>query len=211
MSCDSFESCVVDLARGDELAAGVRDQALSHAEGCLRCAARLEDERSVTGALRAFAARTATAEAPPWVETALIRAMRAPEAGSAGHEIAKPSRAIELLLLAAAAAILAAIVMVPPRFDPFSGGARPAAAVGSPTARSGSPEVLAGENADFVALTYGEELGELESLQVVSVELPRTALAALGWPAGEGAPGESVRADVIVGYDGVARAIRFVD
>jgi hypothetical protein len=168
MSCDSFESCVVDLARGDELAAGVRDQALSHAEGCLRCAARLEDERSVTGALRAFAARTATAEAPPWVETALIRAMRAPEAGSAGHEIAKPSRAVELLLLAAAAAILAAIVVLPPRFGPLSGGARPAAAVGLAHGAVRVARGLGGRERGLRRLDLRRGAGRAESLQVVS-------------------------------------------
>ena len=64
---------------------------------------------------------------------------------------------------------------------------------------------------EFVSLSYGEDLRELDSLQVVSVELPRTALAALGYPAVDSAATESVRAEVIVGHDGVARAIRFVD
>jgi hypothetical protein len=211
MTCESFESCVVDLARGDELGAGARDQALVHAEGCLRCAARLEDERTVTGALRAFGARTASAEAPPWIESALLRTMRDAETAEAGSRGAtKQSRAVELLLLAAAAAFLAAIVVVPPRFDRFSGAAHPVAGAGSPAAALGTG--AAGESTEFVALTYGgEELGDLESLQVVSVELPRTALAALGVPEGDVGQRESVRADVIVGYDGVARAIRFVD
>jgi len=210
MTCESFDSCVVDLARGDELGAGVRDQAIGHAEGCVRCAARLEDERTVTSALRAFAARTAGAEAPPWIESTLLRAMRDPEAAeAAGRAAAKPSRAVELLLLAAAAAILAAIVVVPPRFD-FSRAGRPAATASAP-ALAGLGAAAAGENSEFVALSYGEDLGELESLQVVSVELPRTALVALGLPQGDVGQGESVRADVIVGYDGVARAIRFVD
>jgi hypothetical protein len=59
-------------------------------------------------------------------------------------------------------------------------------------------------------LSYGEDLRELDSLQVVQVELPRTALAAFGWPAGEGQAG-SVTAEVIVGHDGLARAIRVLD
>jgi hypothetical protein len=62
-----------------------------------------------------------------------------------------------------------------------------------------------------VSLTYGEDLRELDSLQVVSVELPRTALAALGWPSADNVQTGSVTAEVIVGHDGVARAIRFVD
>jgi hypothetical protein len=209
MSCEDFEVDVVDLARGEALGETEREEVLAHAEACLRCAARLEDERAVTSALGAFAARTAGAEAPPRVEAALLRAFRDP--ASAGEERpagGRASRPVELLLLAAAAAILAAIVVVPPLAGPgheaVSGG------LPAPTTEAAAPETAGSENGEFVSLSYGEDLRELDSLQVVSVELPRTALAALGWPA-ESAQMESVRAEVIVGHDGVARAIRFVE
>jgi hypothetical protein len=201
MNCEQFEDQVVDLARG---VAGDRDEGgevLAHAERCVRCAARLEDERAVTSALRTFAARTAGAEAPPRIEAALRRALREPEEAG-GPPKTSPARAIELLLLAVAAAIVAAIVVVPPPIDRFRESA-PAAT--TPAWPAGTEE-----NADFVALRYGEDLRDLDSLQVVGVELPPTALAALGWPAGDG--GASwVTAEVIVGHDGVARAIRFVE
>lgn len=199
MNCQQFEEQVVDLAR-EERDEG-REEALAHAERCESCAARLDDERAVTSALRAFAGRTAGAEAPPRIEAALRRALSEPEAAG-GATKTSPSRAIELLLLAAAAAILAAIVVVPPPIDRFPERA-------SATIPPGLPEGT-DESADFVALRYGEDLRDLDSLQVVSVELPPTALAALGWPAGDG--GASwVTAEVIVGHDGVARAIRFVE
>jgi hypothetical protein len=213
MSCEDFEDRAVDLARGEELAEAERAEALAHAEECLRCAARLDDERAVTSGLRAFAARTAGAEAPPRVEAALLRALRGPETveqGGAARAPTNASRAVELLLLAAAAAILAAIVVVPPRVASFPDLAAPVA-VSPTTGAGGEAAAAAGENADFVALSYGEDLHELDSMQVVSVELPRTALTALGWPAADSAQTESVKAEVIVGYDGVARAIRFVD
>jgi len=213
MSCEDFEDDVVDLARGEELGEAERGEALAHAEACLRCAARLEDERAVTSGLRAFAARTAGAEAPARVEAALLRALRDPEGLDAdGSAAARPSRPIELLLLAAAAAILAAIVVVPPRAGRLHepAPATYAAAAPSTTVEPEAEAAAAGENAEFVSLSYGEDLRELDSLQVVSVELPRTALAALGWPADSGQAG-SVKAEVIVGHDGVARAIRFVD
>ena len=214
MNCEDFEERVVDLARGEELAEAERAEALAHAEECLRCAARLDDERAVTSGLRAFAARTAGAEAPPRVEGALLRALRGQESGEGGAAMAptSASRAVELLLLAAAAAILAAIVVVPPRVASFPELTAPVA--GSPTTGAGGEAAAvaaADENAEFVALSYGEDLHELDSMQVVSVELPRTALTALGWPAADSAQTESVKAEVIVGYDGVARAIRFVD
>jgi len=214
MNCEDFEERVVDLARGEELAEAERAEALAHAAECLRCAARLDDERAVTSGLRAFAARTAGAEAPPRVEGALLRALRGQERGEGGAAMAptSASRAVELLLLAAAAAILAAIVVVPPRVASFPELTAPVA--GSPTTGAGGEAAAvaaADENAEFVALSYGEDLHELDSMQVVSVELPRTALTALGWPAADSAQTESVKAEVIVGYDGVARAIRFVD
>ncbi len=211
MSCEQFEDDVVDLARGGELGRVERKEALAHAGGCLRCAARLEDERTVTSGLRAFAARTAGAEAPPRVEAALLRALRDREEPAEDRAPSvRPSRAIELLLLAAAAAILAAIVVVPP----YVGGGRETTPVplAPATTTAAAPEAASpGENAEFVSLSYGEDLRELDSVQVVSVELPRTALAALGWPAADGVQAEPVRAEVIVGHDGVARAIRFVD
>jgi len=215
MSCEDFEDDVVDLARDEELGDTERAEALTHAEECLRCAARLDDERAVTSGLRAFAARTAGAEAPPRVEAALLRALHDPERveeGEAGKRATSPSRAAELLLLAAAAAILAAIVLVPPRVGSFPEPGVPTAV--SPTTMAGGDAgavAAAGENADFVSLSYGEDLYELDSMQVVSVELPRTALAALGWPGADNAQTGPVKAEVIVGHDGVARAIRFVD
>jgi hypothetical protein len=215
MSCEDFEDDVVDLARDEGLGDTERAQALAHAEECLRCAARLDDERAVTSGLRAFAARTAGAEAPPRVEAALLRALRDPESveeGGGAKRTTSASRAVELLLLAAAAAILAAIVVVPPRVGSFPEPAAPTAVSPTTIAEGEAAAVAAaGENADFVSLSYGEDLRELDSMQVVSVELPRTALAALGWPGADNAQTEPVKAEVIVGHDGVARAIRFVD
>jgi hypothetical protein len=205
MSCERYDEAIVDIARGEEPIESRPGDALAHVEGCVRCAARLSEERSVTSALRAFATRTAGAEAPFRVEAALVRALREPRE-AAGSVRKGPSRAVELLRLAAAAAILAAIVAVPPRYDPLR-----EPSWGLPSASPGLVALPADseEDAEFVALRYGEDLRELDSLQVVSVELPATALAALGWP--EVAAQTSVKAEVIVGHDGVARAIRFVD
>jgi anti-sigma factor RsiW len=211
MSCDDFEEDLVDLARGEELGEAERGEALAHAERCLRCAARMEDERAVTFALRAFAARTAGAEAPPRVGSALLRGFRDPETLEAdGPAIASPSRAVALLLLAAAAAILAAIVVVPPRGGRFNEPSPATRLPGSPASSSVAVPGRSGDS-DFVALSYGEDLRELDSLQVVSIELPPTVLAALGWPAADSVETGLVKAEVIVGHDGVARAIRFVD
>lgn len=63
---------------------------------------------------------------------------------------------------------------------------------------------------DFLPLTYGSNLSQLDDGQVVRVELPRSALHSFGLPVNAERAGERVKADVLLGNDGVARAIRFV-
>jgi hypothetical protein len=59
-------------------------------------------------------------------------------------------------------------------------------------------------------LTYGAALSPNEGGQLVRVELPRSALASLGLPMNVERADERVKADVLLGHDGLARAIRFV-
>ena len=63
---------------------------------------------------------------------------------------------------------------------------------------------------DFYPLTYEASLAPLESGRVVRVELPRSALISMGLPMSMERVGGSVRADVLLGDDGLAHAIRFV-
>jgi hypothetical protein len=63
---------------------------------------------------------------------------------------------------------------------------------------------------DFIPLTYGAGLSGTDGGHVVRVELPRTALAQFGLPVNAERSAEPVMADVLLGEDGLARAIRFV-
>lgn len=63
---------------------------------------------------------------------------------------------------------------------------------------------------DFMPLTYDGGALAMESGHVVRVELPRTALVSMGLPMNPERANELVKADVLLGDDGVARAIRFV-
>lgn len=63
---------------------------------------------------------------------------------------------------------------------------------------------------DFIPLTHRGSLAELEGGQVLRVELPRSSLASFGLPVNLERAGERIKADVVVGNDGMARAIRFV-
>jgi hypothetical protein len=63
---------------------------------------------------------------------------------------------------------------------------------------------------DFLPLTFGSDLSQLDNGQVVRVELPRSVLQSFGIPINTERAGERVKADILLGHDGVARAIRFV-
>jgi hypothetical protein len=48
-------------------------------------------------------------------------------------------------------------------------------------------------------------------MNLIRVEIPRSAMIALGFSVSEDRASESVEADVMLGGDGVARAIRFLE
>jgi hypothetical protein len=79
---------------------------------------------------------------------------------------------------------------------------RPARAVDS-----GATQEIA---TDFIPLVQGDSLNLMESGQLVRVELPRSALVSFGLPMNMEHADQRVKADVVVGNDGLARAIRFV-
>jgi hypothetical protein len=84
-------------------------------------------------------------------------------------------------------------------------------------ARGGRQGVVsAGETAaqevatEFIPLMQGAQYASAEGGHLVRVELPRTALASFGLPVNAEAASGRVKADVLLGEDGIARAIRFV-
>lgn len=148
------------------------------------------------------AARAADAEsgAPQRVEAALLLAYREahrpapPEAAPRAFGL-RAARDWLWAGLAAAAAAAALVAVTRPN-------ATPSAAVVAEAESEGG----------FTPLVYGDPWADVEAVQVVRVEMPRTALAALGYvratPASEEAT--AVQADLLVGNDGIARGIRFV-
>jgi hypothetical protein len=63
---------------------------------------------------------------------------------------------------------------------------------------------------DFLPLVDASRLARPERLQIIRVEVPRVALASFGLPMSFERAIEPVQADLVVGSDGVTRAIRFV-
>lgn len=63
---------------------------------------------------------------------------------------------------------------------------------------------------DFMPVAYASPMNLEDGGQVMRVELPRSSLAGFGLPVNMELVNERVKADVLVGPDGQARAIRFV-
>jgi hypothetical protein len=63
---------------------------------------------------------------------------------------------------------------------------------------------------DFIPLSYMTPVNLQDGGQIVRVELPRSALANFGLPVNMDRYNEKVKADVLLGVDGLAHAIRFV-
>ena len=74
-------------------------------------------------------------------------------------------------------------------------------------ARRGASDEIATR---FLPLTSVDSLEYMDGGQLVRVEMPRSALVSLGLPMNIERADERIKADVLIGNDGVARAIRFV-
>ena len=62
----------------------------------------------------------------------------------------------------------------------------------------------------FFALPFAAPMSAEDAVQVVRVTLPRSAMRSVGLPVNEERLYERVPADVVLGEDGIARAVRFV-
>ena len=63
----------------------------------------------------------------------------------------------------------------------------------------------------FLLLPGAAQLAPADDMNVLHVELPRSAMMQVGFEVNPERADETVRADVMVGSDGLARAVRFVD
>ena len=195
MKCAEFEGLILELVRDPSLPGGQREQAAAHAQVCTRCGDRLAGELALTAGLRALAA-SAQAEQAPWtVEAALRRAFVPVEAPA-------PVRRLAWRLPAAVAAGALLALSVGYRLTHPPTVSEPPAAASAPAASQ--------PYAPFYPLLYGDDLSTMEAGGVVRVRLTRAALASFGVPVSEERRTERVEAEVLLGEDGLARAIRLV-
>lgn len=236
MNCRQFDRVFVDAAPGRLMDTAVRDEALAHARNCSRCAAQMGEQYRLTSDLRALGEEWGAAGAPEYVEARVLEAFRR---GKHQAEESRPGRLRRWLIWAmAAAASIAAMLVGFRTLAPPQPNEHPAMAIKAPSApipavevahsqpsrpvpslrkravRRPRPKPFSAENREiatgFFPLPHGDSLPAMEVAPVVRVRLPRTVLLSFGLPMNEDRAAEPVLADVVLGPEGTARAIRFV-
>ena len=171
----------------------------AHLAACPSCAARWAAERPLRSGLRLLAADMRDVAAPPRVEARLLQLYRE----RYGERVSPAVGTLRWWAAAAAVFLIATALLT---------GVRPspplvAANAGVALAAGGIDE----EDAAFIPLPNAAPLPQDEDVDLVRVELPRSAITALGIPASDDGDADSVEAEVLVGPDGMARAVRFLN
>lgn len=224
MDCRLFNTLVDDIARGCLADEEVRKAATNHAEACLLCARRLAEAERLTLALRQFAASVGVLQAPPEVEKTLrIRFAQQ-------RNLAQWHRRRQRLVLGAvaAAALLAALSVFLLLKSEGMRQNQPEVSITRPIVKAGketestpadrslvasaraNPRNAVGLEEGFIPLPYGEGSPAPAEEQVIRVKLPDSVLEEIGLPAPNGPAARYVTADVLLGEDGIARAIKIV-
>ncbi|HXJ91256.1 MAG TPA: hypothetical protein VMT20_00055 [Terriglobia bacterium] len=239
MDCESFKALVHEIDRPGCLEAGVLDLVWGHAQSCPRCSRRLARARELSTALGALAKADERKHAPMQVEARLLNAVRAHRKTVRSFRQRKlawwmaAAAAVAVMVGAglawrrmsvsrhaggsAPAAAAIPVVPNPPQAtlaapDAQAGEvrhSRPSTRTAKRAARTPAPEPVA-ELAEFLPLPFANDDSPLGTAEVVRIRLSESALGVLGLPVSEDASRQSVTADVVIGEDGVARAIRFI-
>ena len=181
MSCQLWKPVLFDFARG--FTSAQTDEALSHARECTDCALILDQQQLLTVLLRSVAEPNHEIKKVP---ENLMSAFRA-------NQIPKSSTSISW--------IRAAILVIA-----MLGGW-----MWYRTHHFEVPKITSAphhDDGEFIPLQYAENPSN--SFQVVRVQLGASDLQQLGFPAAPEWENRSVKADIVVGEDGLPHAIRFV-
>ena len=192
MNCHDLEHVIVDMARGVPLGPGTEGATLVHLEHCAACAGRFERERTLTASLRAVAGAAPDLADPGAME----RRLAAQFAARTSQSERRPTLSTRWpwwLATAASVTVVATLIF----------GWR---ALQAPPA----PTPLTAEPTEFVTWPGAELLPAFESGQLVRTELPASVLPLLGFAPVDAPDGGLVAADVLLGQDGLARAVRIV-
>lgn len=223
MNCEEFGIIVHELAREDArevLGDAAAVMARFHAETCEACAARLAEARCLALALGDAAEDSRGLQAPAALEESLALSFR--EHRRVLEQSRSRARRLRLRWaewMAVAAAAAALVIAGAWNFSRGHGDTAPKVTVhpaavavndGGTERPMAAVETAAVEDSDFVPVPYGEALSADDPGLVVRVSLSRSALGSLGYPVDEMNGGDVVEADLLVGEDGLPRAVRLV-
>lgn len=236
MGCPNFQILLQQMARGEAVNSEARERALAHAGTCKACSNHFAKSQALTDALQALSATNRAAEMPAAVEENLVRAFRM-ASRQAPWMRRRSLKALWKVELAAAAAVLLAVAAVGwralhKRGEPspttavsaVAHSAKAASATVSPAAQplaylnhyardasSRNSQVLRNRKEaprGFLPLPNADDF-DGGTLAMVRIEFQPRALEALGMAAPEGSSSRPLTADVLIGDDGIAHAIRF--
>jgi hypothetical protein len=228
VNCPDFRDRLMEAARGT-LDDGGRRQLAAHLDECADCGREFDEQSALSEALRGLAAETAAA--PDILQTRLLAEFDAAKSSRHRRTI------LRWLPIAAALAIAAfftgRLLMETRRVEP-----RPVSAhVQAPPASStvahiadpvtntvpashprsaghrtpSTPPAANGETDQaFFQIPYTLPLAPDERTEIVRMDMPVAAMIAAGLPLDVADSGAHAQADVLVGEDGRARAIRLV-
>jgi hypothetical protein len=215
MKCEEFEAISLERsgARMSELDAALRDAAAEHAARCPGCAALQESWQEAQSALQALRQTTRDAETPRRVE------MRLRYEFEMRHRRTKArSAAIFASWALASAAVLFAGVSW--RNWRLAQNQRPSVSAGNSiksnappsrlpvTAPSETLTLVAGNETGDFTLLPGSLPQEVDDSAIVRVGMQRGALSALGLPVNEERVSDWIQVDLLVGQDGLPKAVR---
>jgi len=206
MSCRQFIPDVIDQTRGIALDPARLDALASHLRACATCAALAERQSAVSSALWRLAEEQ---KVPVSSERELQKLL-----ASFDTRRPRPRRMTVgvRLSLAASVLIIVGLSVGVKREVPAGSSEGVAATVPAMGADSTFDVALISPErsraAAFVMLPGATALPRLESGRVIRIEIPEAELSSVGlWPTMHAG---AVQADVLVGQDGLARAVRLV-
>ena len=215
MKCEEFEAVGLERSalRMGELDAALRNAVAEHAAQCANCAALQESWQEARIALQALRETTRDAETPQRVE------MRLRQEFGMRHRTAKARSAAILAAwaLAAAAVLFAGVSWWNWRLAQTHGNA--VSAGNSVKTKALPPSVTPGDTSEEPTLIAGNEAGDFTLLPgslpqdvdgsaIVRVGMQRGALNALGLPVNEERVSDWIQVDLLVGQDGLPKAVR---
>jgi anti-sigma factor RsiW len=198
MNCQEFWDSMPELG-------APADAAATHLQNCTACAARLNRQQELAAGLRTVAASYRGVGAPSRVESRLRSAFRAGVPAASLRPVWRPSFA----WAAACAATFAIAFMLLRGAHPVA--PQPIAAKATDVGLVSTADETPSDYEGFIPLPNAARLGDTEGVNLVRVEVPRSAMIALGFEVSPERATELVAADVMLGPDGLARAVRFLD